>query len=59
MRLMCSHKKKQGERFFSRVCWDRTGGNGFRLEEERCRLDIRKEVFTIKVVSTGIGCPER
>ena len=40
--------KKEGDRFFSRVCCDRTKGNGLKLKEGRFRLAIRK-FFTIKV----------
>ena len=39
-----------GDRLISRVCCDKTRGNGFKLEEERCKLDIRKQFFTIRAV---------
>jgi len=42
--------KKDGDRHFSRACCDRTGGNGFKLNEGLLRLDIRKTFFTMRAV---------
>ncbi|KFQ89275.1 hypothetical protein N337_06866, partial [Phoenicopterus ruber ruber] len=42
--------KKDGEKLFSRACCDRTRGNGFKLKEGRYRPQIRKKVFTMRVV---------
>ena len=42
--------RKEGENVFSRTCCNRTRRNGFKLREGRYRLDVRKKLFTMKVV---------
>jgi len=42
--------RKDGDRFFSRGCCDGTRVSGFNLREGRCRLDIRKNFFTMRVL---------
>ena len=36
--------------FFIKVCSDKTGGNGFKLKEGGFGLEIRKKLFTVRVV---------
>jgi len=42
--------KKTGEGLLMRACSERIGGNGFKLKEDRFRLDIRKKLFIVTVV---------
>ena len=42
--------RKDGEGLFTRACNHRMRGNGFKLEEGRFRLYIKKKLFPVRVV---------
>jgi len=42
--------KKAEEGLFTRASSDRTSSNGFKVKDVRFRLDIRKTLFTMRVV---------
>lgn len=37
-------------KLFNKTCWDRTRDNGFKVEGARFRLDIRQQIFTMRMV---------
>ena len=50
---------KVGFDLFSHISSNRTRGKGLKLHLGMFRLDIRKKLFSERVVGAGMGCPGR
>ena len=56
--LKGDYKQERGQ-LFTRSTSDRIRGNGFKLKDERFRLDVRKIFFMCRMVRHWHSCPEK